>query len=65
MVISLEKGSPTAIAGVEEGNIVVGGGDHPVPGIDDLQRLLTEEQVGIASTLVLLRGRTLPVRRGG
>ena len=64
LVISLEKGSPAATAGVEEGDIVGGCCGHPVGGIDDLQRLLTEEQIGLASTLVVLRGtekRTLPI----
>ncbi len=56
LVVSVEKGGPAEAGGVEEGDIIVGYAGHPVSGIDDLQRLLTEEQVGIASALSLLRG---------
>jgi S1-C subfamily serine protease len=64
-VVSLEKGSPARKAEVEEGDIIVGYDDHSVAGIDDLQRLLTEERVGKDGTLAVIRGtekRLVPIR---
>jgi S1-C subfamily serine protease len=64
-VVSLEKGSPARKADVEEGDIIVGYDEHFVGGIDDLQRLLTEERVGKDATLAVIRGtekRLVPIR---
>jgi hypothetical protein len=33
----------------------VGYNDHPVSGVDDLHRLLTEEQIGVSSTLTVVK----------
>jgi S1-C subfamily serine protease len=55
LVISLEPWSPAQRAGVREGDIIVGFEGHPVAGIDDLHRLLTERQVGNKSSLEILR----------
>jgi S1-C subfamily serine protease len=55
-VASIEPGSPAAASGLREGDIIVGFVDHPVAGIDDLHRALTDERIGIASSLVVLRG---------
>jgi S1-C subfamily serine protease len=63
-VVSVERDSPGAEAGVRDGDLIVAFGDQPVSGIDDLHRLLTEEQAGQASALTILRGSerlTLPV----
>lgn len=65
LVVSVEKDSPAGRAGVEEGDIIVGYADHSIAGIDDLQRLLTEERVGVDAPLTLVRGasrRTVSVR---
>jgi S1-C subfamily serine protease len=56
LVQSIEQNSPAARAGLETGDIIVEYGDHPVASIDDLHRLLTEEQVGVKSSLTVLRG---------
>jgi len=64
-VVSRERKSPAARAEVEEGDIIVGLDGSPVAGIDDLQRLLTEERVGRDAILMVLRGaekRFVPVR---
>jgi S1-C subfamily serine protease len=56
LVASIEKGSPAAASGLQEGDIIVGFMDRAVAGIDDLHRGLTDERIGIASSLVVLRG---------
>jgi S1-C subfamily serine protease len=54
-VVSVEPDSPAANAGVREGDVIVGFADKPISGIDDLHRLLTEEQAGVPVELVLIR----------
>jgi S1-C subfamily serine protease len=55
LVASLEENSPAKRAGLAEGDIIVGMDGQPVAGIDDLHRMLTEEKVGVKTTLVILR----------
>jgi S1-C subfamily serine protease len=55
LVVSLEKESPAHRGGVREGDVIVGYGTQPVAGIDDLHRLLTDEQVGVRVSLTLIR----------
>src|SRR5215831_17183639 len=55
VVVSVEPNSPANRAGVHEGDVIIGYGDRTVASIDDLQRLMTEEQVGSSSTLTLIR----------
>lgn len=55
-VVSVEPGSPAEHARVREGDIIVEYAGHPVSGMDDLVRLLTEQQVGVSLPLTLLRG---------
>jgi S1-C subfamily serine protease len=56
LVVSVEAGGPAAGAGLADGDVVVALGDKPVRGVDDLHRLLTEELVGVSTTLTVLRG---------
>jgi S1-C subfamily serine protease len=56
LVLSVEPHSPAQRAGVHPGDVLVGYAGHPVAGIDDLHRLLVEEQVGRAAPLMVLRG---------
>jgi S1-C subfamily serine protease len=56
LVVSVEDRSPARQAGVRDGDVIVAFGDRPVRGVDDLHRILTEEQVGIATRMTLLRG---------
>ncbi len=71
LVVSVEPGSPAANAGLRDGDIIVGYGDKPIASIDDLHRLLTEEQAGTAAELTVIRGAeksrltARPVVRGG
>jgi S1-C subfamily serine protease len=58
-VISVDAGGPAYQAGVAEGDIIVRYGTHPVTAVDDLHRLLIEDQVGRRSTLTILRAADL------
>ena len=55
LVVSVEPNSPAARAGLHDGDLIVAYGDHPVAGIDDLHRLLTEEQAGVGARVTILR----------
>jgi S1-C subfamily serine protease len=56
LIVSLEPNGPAHRAGLREGDVIVAYGNHPVASIDDLHRLLTEEQVGVKVGLTVLRG---------
>ena len=56
LVLGVEPGGPAERTGLEEGDVVVALDNHPVAGIDDLHRLLTEERVGVWTRLTVLRG---------
>ena len=55
LVIHVEPGSPAARAGLREGDMIVEYGGQTITGVDDLHKLLTGEQVGVHSTVVVLR----------
>jgi S1-C subfamily serine protease len=55
LVLSVEPHSPAQRAGVHPGDVLVGYAGRTVAGIDDLHRLLVEEQVGIPAPLMVLR----------
>jgi len=55
LVVSLDRGSPAQRAGVNEGDVIIGYGTQPIAGIDDLHRLLTDEQVGVRASLTVIR----------
>ena len=56
LVLTTEEHSPARRAGLREGDVIVGFGGRPVAGIDDLHRLLTQQQIGVRSTLSVIRG---------
>jgi len=56
-VVGIEPGSPAQQAGLREGDLIVGFGELPVRGIDDLLRLLTDDRVGVAVPITIIRGR--------
>jgi S1-C subfamily serine protease len=59
MVVSLEPNSPAERAGLKAGDVIVGFGGKPVAGIDDLQRLLSSECVGLAIEMAVVRATEL------
>jgi S1-C subfamily serine protease len=56
LVTSLEENAPAALAGVREGDVIIGFDAAVVESLDDLHRLLTEARIGTTARLALLRG---------
>jgi S1-C subfamily serine protease len=56
LVAEMEAGSPAAVAGVRQGDVIVGFKGHPIGTIDDLHKRLTASEIGVGSPLMLLRG---------
>jgi S1-C subfamily serine protease len=54
-VESVEKGSPAAKAGLEKGDMIVAFGDVAITGVDDLHRVLGEEQIDTAVDVAVIR----------
>jgi len=55
VVISREEKSPAQRAGVREGDVIVALVGHPVAGVDDLHRVLTDVRVGVSCSLTVIR----------
>jgi S1-C subfamily serine protease len=55
LVQSIDNNSPAKRAGLSEGDIITFFEDHPIKGIDDLHRLLTDEKVGFNSKITVIR----------
>jgi S1-C subfamily serine protease len=55
VVVSVEENSPAKHAGVREGDVIVALEAHPVAGVDDLHRVLTDVRVGVSCSLTVLR----------
>ncbi len=54
-VVSLESDGPAGQAGMEEGDVILTMGDHPITALDSLQKRLAEIPVGIPAEIVVLR----------
>ena len=69
-VVTVEPGSPSAVAGLLDGDAIVELDGRPVPSLDALHRILTEREVGITvdvrvlRRLNLLRLRITPIEAG-
>ncbi len=55
VVLSREEKSPAHRAGVREGDVIVALEGHPVAGVDDLHRVLTDVRVGVSCSLTVIR----------
>ena len=63
-VVSIEPGSPAAIARLEVGDIIIGFDGEPIPAVDALHKQLTAGQIGHRTALTILRHTerlTLPI----
>ncbi len=56
LVAEIEAGSPAAVAGLREGDILLGFKGEPVATIDDLHKRLVAAEIGVASPVMILRG---------
>jgi S1-C subfamily serine protease len=54
-VVSVEAGSPAAVAGLRDGDVVLAFAGQAVTGIDDLHRYLTDDRIGVTAMLTILR----------
>jgi len=58
-VVSFEnntKASPAKEAGLLTGDLIVDFDGHPIQGIDDLHKLLTDERIGRSTPVTIIRG---------
>jgi S1-C subfamily serine protease len=55
MVTSIEPNSPAAKSDLAEGDVIVEAGGQPIHSIDELHKLLTDEQVGVPMSLTVIR----------
>jgi S1-C subfamily serine protease len=55
LIVNIEKGSPAQMGGLEPGDVIVGLESLPIANIDDLHKLLTEDMIGKAVTLTVVR----------
>jgi S1-C subfamily serine protease len=61
-VVEVVDASPAAAAGLRPEDLVVGVDGVPVRGVDDLQRLMTEDRIGVRCSLEIVReGRSRTV----
>ena len=56
LVAEVAPASPAAVAGVKNGDIIVGFKGEPVATIDDLHKRLVAFEIGVASPVMVLRG---------
>jgi S1-C subfamily serine protease len=55
LVVSTEENSPARRADLREGDVIVGYGDQPISSIDDLHKFLTEKEIGVRTTVMVIR----------
>jgi S1-C subfamily serine protease len=56
-VTEISQGSPAAVAGLKEGDIIVGFKGQPIATIDDLHKRLVASEIGVTSPMMIIRGK--------
>jgi S1-C subfamily serine protease len=56
LVIQVTPGSPASVAGLREGDVMIGFDGQTIPSIDALHKLLTADRIGARSALTIIRG---------
>ncbi len=56
LVLGVEPGSPAAVAGLREGDLLIAFKGEALASIDDLQRRLVGSEIGMESAISILRG---------
>jgi S1-C subfamily serine protease len=56
-VTEISQGSPAAVAGLKEGDLIVGFKGQPIATIDDLHKRLVASEIGVTSPMMILRGK--------
>jgi len=56
-VTEISQGSPAAVAGLKEGDLIVGFKGQPIATIDDLHKRLVASEIGVASAMMIIRGK--------
>jgi S1-C subfamily serine protease len=55
-VMAVEQSGPASKAGIEKGDLLIQFAEQPVSSVDDLHKLLSQQQVDVATPVVLIRG---------
>jgi S1-C subfamily serine protease len=55
LVVSVEKNSPAARAGLREGDLIAAFNDQPIGSVHDLHKILVGEQIGVKAKLTVIR----------
>ena len=55
LVISVDKQSPAAEAGLREGDVIVAFNSHPIGSIHELHKMLMGKQIGVRSEITIVR----------
>jgi len=56
-VTEISPGSPASVAGLKEGDIIVGFKGRPIATIDDLHKRLVASEIGVTSPVMIIRGK--------
>jgi S1-C subfamily serine protease len=62
LVAEIAPGSPAAVAGLRQGDIVIGFKGEPIASIDDLHKRLVASEIGVSSPIMVLRGTEIVYR---